>query len=154
MRRPVVAKPAQVQALVLVLVLAISLGACGSARVDYCNAVTRDQTKLSEMINSSTLDSLITDLPLLTSLAGKAPPDLTDEWQSFINAIEGLRDALTSAGLKPADFTGGSMPDSVQGQERRNIIAAANTLTSAEVVSAANGIETQARDVCKVNLGL
>lgn len=140
--------------LFLTLVLALTLGACGDTRENYCKAVKGDQVKLSAMINSSSLDALLTGLPLLKSLAGRAPDDLTDEWQTFINAIEGLRDALTKAGVKPSDFKGGSIPASVQGQERRNVIAAANTLSSDEVVSAANGIETQARDVCKVNLGL
>jgi hypothetical protein len=136
------------------VVLAVGLGACGNAREDYCKAVTKDQAKLSAMINSTTIDALITDLPLLKSLAANAPDDLTDEWQTFVNGVEGLRDALHRAGLTPADFKGGQMPAEVQGQERRNVIAAANTLSSPDVVSAANGIETQARDVCKVNLGV
>lgn len=137
---------------VVALVMAATLGGCG--REDYCDAITRDQAKLSAMINSQSLDALITDLPLLKSLATKAPDDLTDEWQTFLNAIEGLRDALHVAGLQPSDFRDGRMPASVTGEGRRNVIAAANTLSSDEVVSAAGGIETQARDVCKVNLGL
>ncbi len=136
------------------LSLAVTLNGCGNPREDYCKAITADQVQLSAMINSSGADSLITNLPLLRSLAAKAPADLTDEWQTFINAIQGLRDALSQAHLRPGAFQGGKMPDSVQGQQRRDIIAAANTLSSTDVVSAANGIETQARDVCKVNLGL
>jgi hypothetical protein len=138
---------------VLALVLMVSLGACGNAQQDYCKAVSKDQTRLSAMINSTSVDALITNLPLLKSLAAAAPDDLTDEWQTFINAIEGLRDAVKSAGLSPGDVKGG-VPAKVQGEKRRDIIAAADTLSSTEVVSAATGIETQARDVCKVNLGL
>lgn len=139
---------------VLAIALAVTLSGCGDPEKNYCKAVTRDQAKLSAMISSSTLDALITDLPLLRSLAAKAPADLTDEWQTFVNAIEGLRDALHNAGVKPSEIKGGDMPAEVQGADRRTIVAAADTLSSTEVVSAANGIETQARDVCKVNLGL
>jgi hypothetical protein len=136
------------------LALAATLGGCGSPEENYCKAITRDQAKLSAMINSSAKDSLITNLPLLKSLAAEAPDDLTDEWQTFVNAIEGLRDALHNAGVEPADFTDDKIPASVGSQQRRTILAADDTLGSAEVVSSADGIETQARDVCKVNLGL
>ncbi|MGI9156033.1 MAG: hypothetical protein ACR2FG_05270 [Marmoricola sp.] len=142
-----------VAAAVLALVLAAGLGACGDPNQSYCSAITKDQARLGEMVNSSTPDALVTDLPLLESLAAKSPDDLTDEWQTFLNAIKGLRDALKSAGLKASDVKGG-LPTSVQGQQRRTLIAAADTLSSHDVVDAANGIETQARDVCKVNLGL
>lgn len=142
-----------VAAAVLSLGLAAGLAACGDPNQSYCSAISKDQARLSEMINSSTPDALITDLPLLESLAAKSPDDLTDEWQTFLNAIKGLRDALKGAGLSASDVKGG-LPVSVQGQQRRTLIAAADTLSSHDVVDAANGIETQARDVCTVNLGL
>ena len=134
--------------------LAAGLAACGDPEQGYCDAVTKDQTQLTAMISSSSPDALITDLPLLESLAAKSPEDLTDEWQTFLNAITGLRDALGRAGLKTSEFKGNGIPSSVQGQRRRDLIAAADTLSSQAVVDAANGIETEARDVCHVNLGL
>ena len=38
--------------------------------------------------------------------------------------------------------------------DQRAIIAAADQLSSDDVVAAAAGIEQEARDVCKINLGL
>ena len=91
---------------------------------------------------------------MFRDLADAAPDDLTDEWQTFVNALEGLRDALRDAGVKPSEFRHGRIPASVTGDDRQSIVAAADTLSSAPVVSAVSGIETQGRDVCKVNLGL
>ncbi len=56
--------------------------------------------------------------------------------------------------MKPSEFRDGKIPASVTGDDRQSIVAAADTLSSAPVVSAVSGIETQGRDVCKVNLGL
>ncbi len=105
------------------------------------------------MINSSRIDSLLRGLPLLRELSDQAPDDLTDEWQALVNAVAGLADALKSAGLSASDFRGGHLPDSVRGQQRRDVAAAAGTLASPDVLSAAKGIEDQAQDVCQVSIG-
>lgn len=141
-------------AAVLVLVLGMSLAACGDPEKKYCDALQADQVKIDDIINSSSGAALLNGLPVLTGLAAKAPADLTDEWQTFVNAVEGLRDALKAAGVSASDFTGGKIPASVTGDKRQNLVAAADTLSSDDVVSAVDGIETQARDVCKLNLGL
>jgi hypothetical protein len=87
-------------------------------------------------------------------LADEAPDDLTDEWQTFVNALEGLQDALRDAGVKPSSSGTARSRRPSPGDDRRTIVAAADTLSSPPVVSAVSGIETQGRDVCKVNLGL
>lgn len=139
--------------LVSVLLLTTVSG-CGDPGQDYCDALRKDQSQLDEMIGSTSVGALLSQLPLLRRLAEKAPDDLTDEWQRFLNAVESLHDALRNAGLSASDFKGGKVPDAVQGEERRSLIGAADELSSAEVVDAAQGIEAQARDVCKVNLGV
>jgi hypothetical protein len=141
-------------AAVLVLVLATTLAGCGDPQKTYCDALRADQVKIDDIINSRSGGALLTGLPVLTGLADKAPDDLTDEWQTFVNAVEGLRDALKAAGVSASAFTGGRIPASVTGEKRQNIVAAADTLSSDDVVNAVTGIESQARDVCKVNLGL
>jgi hypothetical protein len=105
------------------------------------------------MLNSHSNDAIFRTLPVLQELEGAAPDDLTDEWQTYVNAVLGLRDALKAANVAPSDFVHGKVPASVTGQKKQDIIAAADALSSEDLVSAVTGIETQARDVCKVNLG-
>ena len=138
----------------LILALVATLCGCGDQEETYCDALRKDRTRIDEIISSSDGDALLAGLPVFRDLADEAPDDLTDEWQTFLNALEGLQEALRDAGVEPSQFRGGKIPTSVTGDDRQSIIAAADTLSSAPVVSAVSGIETQGRDVCKVNLGL
>lgn len=134
-------------------VLVVTLGGCASTTEKYCDAVRSEQVRLGEMVNSDRIDALLSGIPLLRSLAKQAPDELSDEWQTFLNAVTGLDDALDAAGLKASDVRDG-LPASLTGQDRKDVAAAASRLASSDVVSAADGIETQARDVCKVNIGV
>ena len=107
------------------------------------------------MINATGGDALLGDLPMFRDLADKAPDDLTDEWQTFVNALEGLQDAIHDAGVKPSDFRHGKIPASVTGDDQQSIAAAADTLSSAPGGQRRRPASRhQGRDVCKVNLGL
>ena len=141
-------------AAVLILSLAAPLGGCADQEEKYCDALRQNRTRIDEIINASGGDALLEGLPVFRDLADQAPDDLTDEWQTFVNALEGLRDALDDAGVKASEFRDGKIPAFVTGDDRQTIVAAADTLGSPPVVSAVSGIETQGRDVCKVNLGL
>ena len=55
--------------------------------------------------------------------------------------------------MKPADFEDGKPPAGTQRRGRKAIAEAADQVATDEVSQAASGIEQQARDVCKVNLG-
>lgn len=140
-------------AVLLAVLLVLPLAGCGDRREAYCSQLRKDQAALSEIIGSTTPGALVTGLPTLKQVGAKAPPDLTDEWQSFLNAVQGLADALDDAGLRPAQVRGG-LPKSLSAADRSAVSGAASVLTSDDVVAAADGIETEARDVCKVNLGL
>ena len=49
---------------------------------------------------------------------------------------------------------GGKAPAGLSKEDQQAIAEAAGQITTEEVIAAASGIEQQARDVCKVNLGL
>ena len=138
---------------VAALLLCPALSGCASQREKYCSALRDDQRQLSAILSSSDPGGLITGLPTLEQLGAKAPDDLTDEWQTFLNAVKGLRDALADADVKPSEYKDG-LPASVIGAKRQAVVGAADTLASADVLDAANGIETQARDVCSLDIGL
>ena len=106
------------------------------------------------MLESESSSALLGNLPMLHDLAEKSPDDLSDDWQTYLRAVEGLDDAIKDAGVKPSDFNGGKAPSGLSQADQKAIAEAAGQITTEEVITAASGIEQQARDVCKVNLGL
>jgi hypothetical protein len=140
----------------LVLGVVLPLAGCGGENSieDYCAALKADQKQIAEMIESPSSTALLSNLPMLRRLAEQAPDDLTDEWQVFLGALDGLDQALDDAGLKPSDYEDGRPPAGVSAADRKAIAAAASQITTDEVSAAASGIDQQARDVCKINLGI
>ncbi|HEU4567652.1 MAG TPA: hypothetical protein VFR99_06415 [Marmoricola sp.] len=141
-------------ALVAVAGLLLPLSACGDPVQAYCGSLRDHREKLSEIVNSGSPTALIDNLPLLKKIAGRAPSDLTDEWQTFLNAIEGLDQALHDANVDPGAFHGGHPPAGLTAAQRKDIADAASQLASPQVVGAADGIVQQARDVCHLDLEL
>jgi len=141
-------------ALVAVSALLVPLSACGDPIAAYCGTLRDNREKLSQIINGGSPTALIDNLTLLKKIAGRAPSDLTDEWQTFLNAIEELDQALHDADVDPADFHRGKPPPGLAPGQRREIAAAASQLASPQVVAAADGIVQEARDVCHLDLEL
>ena len=139
---------------VLLVVLA-SVSGCGQDPIDaYCSDLGAHRKQIADMLDSTSPDALFARLGLMKGLAEKAPSDLQDEWQTFLDAVEGLHDALRHAGVEPSDFVDGKPPEGLAPADQKAIIDAADQLSSDDVVQAASGIEQEARDVCKINLGL
>jgi hypothetical protein len=139
----------------LALAVLLPLTGCGGNDYDaYCGDLNRHQKEMSEMIDSTSQASLLSHLPMLHDLAGKSPKDLADEWQVFVGALDDLEKAIKDAGVKPSDFVDDKPPAGLSDSDRQAIVDAADQVSTDAVVQAVNGIEQEARDVCKVNLGL
>lgn len=140
----------------LALLALTSLTACGGEPSvdDYCARLTEDQQRIAAILSSGDAAELLDNVALFDDLREVSPRDLRDEWDTFVTALRELRSALDDAGVEPGDFEDGKPPASLTGQERRAVVAAADRIADPDVVAAASGIETQARDVCKINLGL
>lgn len=138
----------------LTLVLLVLLGGCGDPEKAYCGALKDDQKMFAEMQDDTSGLALLKHRSELHQLADQAPDDLTDEWQTFLGAIDAFAKTLQDAGVKPGDFVDGKAPSGLSADVHTRITNAANELSSVEVVTAANGIEQQAKDVCKLQLGL
>ena len=136
--------------------LLLPLTACGENSIEsYCGEVRENRKQLAEMVSSEQgPEALLDGLPLLRDLAEEAPDDISDEWQTFLNAVDNLDEALDDAGVSPEEFEGGEPPADLTAAEKQAVADAASGLTTEEVAGAAGGIEQQARDVCKVNFGL
>ena len=140
----------------LVLALLPLVGACGGDPVDeYCAQVQADREKLADMTSDEASGAaLLEHLGLLRTLADKAPRDLADEWQTFLNAVENLDKALRAAKVDPEAFKAGRPPAGTSAAQLQAIREAATQMGDPDVVQAVRAIEQQARDVCKVNVGI
>jgi hypothetical protein len=138
----------------LAAALLLSVTGCGDPIEDYCSELREDRKEFAEMLESESSSALLGNLPMLRDLAEKAPEDLADEWQTYLRAVEGLDRAIEDAGVEPSDFDDGKPPPGLSEAEKNAIAEAAGQITTDEVIAASSGIEQQARDVCKVNLGL
>lgn len=134
--------------------LLTTLTACGDPAEAYCSALQSDQKLFAEMQDDTTGVALLRHRQALHDLADKAPDDLTDEWQTFLGALDAFASTLSDVGVKPEEFVDGKTPAGLSEADRTRIVHAASELSSDDVVEAAKGIEQQAKDVCKVQLGL
>ena len=141
------------QALLVVGALLAGATACSQSAHDrreaYCAQVKKDSTTISKGIAEGGPDAFLDVLPTLQGLAKKAPSDLKDEWQTLLNALTGLQDALDATGLEPSDIKDGTLPRDLSREDRKRVRNAASVLTTPEVVAATQGIEQHALDICK-----
>jgi hypothetical protein len=139
----------------VVLALLLSLAGCGGDGTSgYCNDLESQSKKIADILDSDSSTALLDGLPVFRDLAKKAPEDLDDEWQTFLGALDGLDQALKDAGVKASDFKDGKPPAGLSASDQKSIVDAADQISTDDVVAASTGIEQEARDVCKVNLGL
>jgi hypothetical protein len=134
--------------------LLLATAGCGDPIQRYCGQLRDDRVRIAAMLDSASPTALVDNLSMLKDLAGSAPNDLTDEWQTFVNAVEGLSEALHEAGIKASDYRDGKPPAGLDPSARRAIADAATRLASPPVVQAVDGIDQEARDVCQIDLGV
>lgn len=122
---------------------------------DYCAALNSRREAFADLMSDvSSPVALLDAQSMFKELAGKAPDDITDDWQTLLLALQGLQRALERAGVEPSDFVDGKPPASLSKADRKVIAVAADELSSNATVAAVGAIDQEARDVCKVNLGL
>ena len=136
------------------LALALPLAACSDADSDYCEAVKERQEELTEVLAQGGPTALLEALPIFQDLAAEASVDIRDEWDTVIDALEGLNDALEDAGVDPEAYDAEKPPPGLSTEERDRIEAAARDVADPKTVAALSGVDQQARDVCKTPLSL
>jgi hypothetical protein len=135
-------------------VLPLLVAGCGSDQDSYCSAVKDHQQELSTIVGSGDPDALLQALDVFRDLKGKAPADITDEWQQVISRIQALADALDDAGVDPATYDRDKPPAGLTDQQKTQIDAAAKELGSGTTLRALQDLDQEARDVCKTPLTL
>ena len=139
---------------VLVLALVPLAGGCGDPKDDYCSAVKDHQQALSDIVSAGRQDSLIRALDIFKDLQGKAPSDVSDEWQQLVSRIEALDTALQDADVDPATYDRRKPPAGLSADDKARIDAAARELGSEETLQALQALDQEARDVCQTPLTL
>lgn len=136
-----------------VLAPVLLLGGCGGDEFDgYCGAVEDHQAELTEIRAEGGPTALLGALEVFRDLRAEAPSDIEDEWQQVVGRLEDLRAALEEAGVDPATYDREAPPAGLDDDDRAAIEAAARALVAPETATALEGLEQQARDVCKTPL--
>lgn len=128
---------------------------CGEPSADerrdaYCERLEEEAPEITRTVDEKGPAAFTEALPTLQALADEAPGDIRDDWQVFLNALEGLEKALEETGVEPEDVEDSKLPEDLTEQERTRVRAAASVLASQEVRAAAAGLEQHALDVCEV----
>ncbi len=150
MRRVVV----RLAVLAAVATLVVGCGEDDDPFEAYCKEVKAQRESLSEDLAGGTATSLIEALPELERLQDKSPDDLEDEWATVTSRIGDLVEALEDAGVDPATYDRRKPPAGLTDDEKAAIDAAAQALATNEMKAALDGVEQQARDVCKTPMTL
>ena len=137
---------------VLLAAALLPLAGCASEQEQYCDAVEEHQAELSDITSQGVPGALLEALPIYRDLRDEAPPDIRDEWDQVVSALEALQAALDDAGIAPEDYD--PEDTSVPQDDRDAIAAAADGLLSAESERAFDAVDQQARDVCHTPLVL
>lgn len=121
---------------------------------DYCAEVQAQQRPLTEAAALGAPRALLVALPSFERLSERAPDDLVDEWAVVVQRITALRDALDTAGIDVASYDPKNPPADLTTAEQAGLTAAASGLLTLAMKDALDGVQQQARDVCKTPLSL
>ena len=140
----------------LLLLLLAGLTACGDSpedvRADYCEEVAEQQVELTGMMAEEGPSTLLDARPVLRELADDAPRDIRDEWDTLLDALDGLADALGNAGADASTYDAKQPPAGVSEEEQQSIARAADELAAPGTVAAWEGVKQHAKDVCRTPL--
>ena len=145
------------RAVASLLAAALLLAGCGEptdeeVRTDYCETVKQEQKTLSEQLADPSPTALLDAPPVFRRQAAAAPDDVTDDWQVLLDALEGLDEALSEAGVDPATYDPAKPPAGLTRTDRASIERAAAELLNPETQDAVAAVDQQARDVCQTPL--
>lgn len=138
------------------LALLVATGGCSDQQEKYCSALQDEKQTLSSLsarADDPRSGSLAETIDVFERLRDQAPEDVADEWDTYVTAWQALESAMKRAGADESMFRDGRKPPGMSQEKYDAISAAAADLRSTRVVSAASGIQRQALDVCKVDLG-
>lgn len=156
MRIPLRAVLATVMLAVLAAVITVVVVTRGDDDrfADYCAEVQEQQAPITEAAALGAPQALLAALPSFERLSAEAPDDLVDEWAVVVQRITALRDAVDAAGIDAATYDPEHPPADLTTDDQARLTTAASGLLTLAMKDALDGVEQQARDVCKTPLSL
>jgi hypothetical protein len=138
------------------LMICSGLTACSKSQ-SYCETLKGDRKQLAALSKQTSAKTggsraLTRTVSLLSELRDEAPDDITADWDTLVQALDGLAEAVKASGAEPGDFRGGRRPAGVTAGQYRAVRQAAAELQATPVEQATKSIEQHALDVCKVDL--
>lgn len=148
-------RPRLVQLLAVLLAAAAVVGAIAwrhhrdsDPYAAYCSTVADHRGVIATATEQGATTGLIAALPSFEALRAQAPADIADDWTTVVKAVQGLQDALRTAGVDPATYDDAHPPAGLTTGQRGAIEAAAARLGSDETRAALAAVDQEARDVC------
>jgi hypothetical protein len=148
----------RVAALLCAVLVATGLTSCAGTP-SYCSTLKSDQKQLKRLASESAKPgstgskALDGTVRLLSTLRDRAPSDISDDWETLVNALKGLDDAINASGAAPGDFGAGKKPKGITEGQYQSVQQAAAELQATPVQQSSTSIEQHALEVCKVDLG-
>jgi hypothetical protein len=126
----------------------------GNSAEDYCAELKSakdafasfdggDPTKFSDAIQQ------------LRDLGGQAPEEISDDWQTMVQAMDGLEAAVEEAGLSFEDLATlgeGALPEGVTPADITKLQADVKALDDPKIEEAGNNISDHAKSECGVDI--
>ncbi len=140
----------------LVVALLLPLAACGGDdSASYCSDLRKDRKEIADMLDSGSPRRCSATCRCCTTSRTSPRRDLADEWQTFVGRPGRSRRGDRRRRGEAVGLQGRQAARRAQrgGEEVDRRRRRTRSRTEA-VVQAASGIEQQARDVCKINLGI
>jgi hypothetical protein len=139
------------------LLVSAALTSCSHGR-SYCGTLEHDRKQLATLTTQAGSGSgsgsraLTRTVSLLSDLRDQSPDDIRDDWDTLVQAMQGLAAAVKASGADASAFRGGRRPAGVTEGQFRAVQQAAAELQATPVEQATKSIEQHALDVCKVDL--
>jgi len=126
----------------------------GNSAEEYCNELKSAQDAFASF-NGDDPTKFSDAMQQLRDLSGQAPDDISGDWQTMVQAMDGLEAAVEDAGLSFEDLTtlgDGALPEGVTPEDITKLQADIKALDDPKVEQAADKISAHAKSECGVDI--
>jgi hypothetical protein len=121
---------------------------------DYCSDLKAAKKEV-DAVKGGDFSDLEKTTDAMHKLAGEAPDEIKDDWETLVAGIDKLVAALKKAGLDDDDMAtlqSGQIPDGVDMAALQSLMTEIQSLDTDEFQKAGDNINKHAKDECDVDL--
>jgi hypothetical protein len=126
----------------------------GGSSGDYCSDLKK-AVKDVDALKGGDFSDLEKTTDAMHNLADEAPDEIKDDWETLVDGVDKLVDALKKAGLDDDDMAtlqSGQIPDGVDMTALQGLMTELKELDTKEFQDAGDAINKHAKDECGVDL--